>query len=224
MKKNNAVKICAVTLILAVLHLIAAVICIAELPAKVPLHFTSKWVCDQVGSPWLYLIFAAVPLLSAVAALLWVKFGKMKQPKINAITLSVIPGFLIAMFWLIYPVMRSGAAVGDKIEKGYFYTLLPLLIGTMLVMLGNYMPVIEPNHVLGIRVSWTLKNPQCWRRTHRFGGKIMVTGGLLIIVTALIALFLNQAGKTWVLIAMISILFFCLFTQLIYAYRNRNAE
>lgn len=53
-------------------------------------------------------------------------------------------------------------------------------------VLGNYMTTLKPNWVIGIRTPWTLENDRVWTRTHRLGGRLMVAGGLLGALLALL--------------------------------------
>lgn len=55
------------------------------------------------------------------------------------------------------------------------------LIGLMFVVIGNYLPKCKHNYTLGIKVKWALENEENWNATHRFGGKMWVVGGLLMM-------------------------------------------
>lgn len=72
------------------------------------------------------------------------------------------------------------------VEKQYLLTPLLALVGLLLAGMGNYMTTIKPNWFVGIRTPWTLQIDTVWRRTHRLGGWLMVAGGLLIVVLALV--------------------------------------
>lgn len=62
--------------------------------------------------------------------------------------------------------------------------LCGLLIGVLYLILGNFIPKIKPNYSIGIRVPWALFDSDNWYHTHRFGGKCMVIGGIVMIVTS----------------------------------------
>lgn len=47
-----------------------------------------------------------------------------------------------------------------------------LLLGTLYIALGNYLPTVKPNYTVGIRVPWTLNDQDNWYHTHRFSGKM----------------------------------------------------
>jgi immunity protein, SdpI family len=58
--------------------------------------------------------------------------------------------------------------------------------GVLLVMLGSYLGRVEPNWFVGIRTPWTLSSEQVWQRTHRVGGRIVLVGGALCVLTVLL--------------------------------------
>ena len=62
--------------------------------------------------------------------------------------------------------------------------IILLCIGILFMFLGNYMSRIRFNYTIGIRTPWTLANEEVWRRTHRLGGPLWLTGGLLVIILA----------------------------------------
>ena len=62
--------------------------------------------------------------------------------------------------------------------------LCGLLVGVLYLILGNFIPKIKPNYSIGIRVPWALFDSDNWYHTHRFGGKCMVIGGIVMIVTS----------------------------------------
>jgi uncharacterized membrane protein len=39
-------------------------------------------------------------------------------------------------------------------------------------------------YLVGIRTPWTLASEEVWIKTHRLGGKLMVAGGLLLMISA----------------------------------------
>jgi hypothetical protein len=65
--------------------------------------------------------------------------------------------------------------------------LIPIVMGSSLVLMGNVMPRLRPNWVAGIRVKRALNDPQLWRSTHRAFGTAFVVSGLLTIVVGVIA-------------------------------------
>jgi uncharacterized membrane protein len=78
-------------------------------------------------------------------------------------------------------VIASGLGFDVKIDR-----LMPFGIGLLFVFLGNYLTRVEPNWFIGIRTPWTLSSDTVWRRTHRTGGWVFVTGGLVLASAVLL--------------------------------------
>ena len=60
-----------------------------------------------------------------------------------------------------------------------------LFVGALFAVCGNYLPKSKQNFSMGIRTAWTLNSTENWNRTHRFGGKVWLSGGLIMIVVAI---------------------------------------
>ena len=59
-----------------------------------------------------------------------------------------------------------------------------VLIGALLVSVGNLLPKTRPNVVVGIRTPRSLRSRHVWMEINRAGGYVSVALGLLIIVAA----------------------------------------
>ncbi|GAF25302.1 predicted integral membrane protein [Moorella thermoacetica Y72] len=62
--------------------------------------------------------------------------------------------------------------------------VVPLAIGLLFILIGNYLPQARLNYFFGIRTPWTLANEEVWRRTHRFSGYAFILAGFMFIVAA----------------------------------------
>jgi uncharacterized membrane protein len=60
--------------------------------------------------------------------------------------------------------------------------VVPVGIGALLVIIGNFMGKVTTNYFAGIRTPWTLADPEVWLRTHRFAGKVLVIAGMVSAV------------------------------------------
>jgi uncharacterized membrane protein len=65
--------------------------------------------------------------------------------------------------------------------------LLCLLVGGLLILAGNVLGKLRPNHVVGIRTPWTLASDRVWDQTHRFAGFVLVATGLGLAVLTLVS-------------------------------------
>ncbi|HEX9347555.1 MAG TPA: SdpI family protein, partial [Gemmatimonadales bacterium] len=72
-------------------------------------------------------------------------------------------------------IIASGLGYSVKIDR-----LMPIGLGLLFIVLGNYLTRVEPNWFVGIRTPWTLSSDTVWRKTHRTGGWLMVLAGLVV--------------------------------------------
>ncbi len=59
-------------------------------------------------------------------------------------------------------------------------------IGFLFLVIGNYLPKVRPNYLMGIRTPWTLASDLSWTRTHRLGGRLFVIEGVVLAVLGLL--------------------------------------
>ena len=66
-------------------------------------------------------------------------------------------------------VMIYGNALGykDVINLNLWTNVL---LGIVLIVVGNYLPKCRQNYMIGIKLPWTLDNEENWDYTHRMAG------------------------------------------------------
>ena len=107
-----------------------------------------------------------------------------------------------------------GIVVIYATKNGTFNSKLILpLVGLFFVYLGNMMHSIKPNYFVGIRLPWTLEDPDNWRVTHQLGGKLWFIGGIVITIGTLLL-----PEKTGLIIFFFTVLLM-VFIPIIFSYR-----
>ena len=156
------------------------------MPETVPVHWGADGVADGWGSKE-STVFLGVILPFLVLALMFAvprldprgeTFNRFK---------GIYQGFSAAfvLFMLAFAWLTPLTALGVLPESGSFVSLFAFGgIGALMVGLGVVCPRIEPNYTFGIRLPWTLADPDNWRRTHRFAGPVFVVMGLGMVATA----------------------------------------
>lgn len=108
--------------------------------------------------------------------------------------------FVVVMAW-ITPLTALGAL---PTAGGSFVNVVAFgFLGLLLVGLGVAMPHIEPNYTFGVRVPWTLADPENWRRTHRFAGPVFVAMGVATLASALLASMAHELTLVVLLVALL---------------------
>jgi|GEM_PF-2045961 len=139
--------------------------------------FGLAWYVSQFGAPapgMASTVILAFTLLFLI--LLYVLTPKMfpDQPGNAAITRRIL---LATM--LFFVLLAAVAAVTPLREKPYSGpTFMISGLGWLFIVIGNLMPKLKTNPWAGIRVKWTLEDPQIWYKTHRFAGRLWFAGGI----------------------------------------------
>ncbi len=80
-------------------------------------------------------------------------------------------------------LVTTAAALGATFD----ITLVVFVaLGVLFIVIGNYLPKVRPNYMVGIRTPWTLTSDLSWDRTHRVGGRLFVLEGIAFIVIGLV--------------------------------------
>ena len=85
---------------------------------------------------------------------------------------------IIGVFFLIY-LASLLSNLGAPINIG---KVISLIVGLLMIIMGNYMSKIKFNWFMGIRTPWTMSSEVVWNKTHRVGGWFFILFGLCIIV------------------------------------------
>lgn len=96
-------------------------------------------------------------------------------------------------------LLAVGVALGAELD---LTRIVMIGTGGLFVVIGNYLPKVRPNYMMGVRTPWTLTSDLAWRRTHRVGGRLFVIEGLVLMLlaglgvsgTALVAVLLGAIG------------------------------
>ncbi len=157
-----------------------------QLPAdaQVPIHWGADGVANGYASKTVGLLL--LPLTTAgVAALFWIipsieprRTNILKSEKAyTAIWIGVI--LLLAAVDLV----AVAAAMGTNVDVSM---IVFVGTGALFIVIGNYLPKVRPNYMVGIRTPWTLTSDLSWDRTHRVGGRLFVLEGVLFILLGLL--------------------------------------
>ena len=99
---------------------------------------------------------------------------------------------IIAMMLLITPVISLYASlVFYSIILGWdisIQLMTSLLLGSLFIVMGNYMPKSKQNRTFGLKLRWTLANEDNWNATHRVAGKLWFLIGFIILFTGFLPL------------------------------------
>ena len=169
-----------ISLLIVAAGFIASAVVYPRLPETIPTHWDfsghpNGWSSRFWGA-WLIPIFllgmwALVRILPRIdpRGSNYAKFGGAFEAIIDTIML----------FMLALHIVALRAALGHPMQM---QRILPIGVGVVLIVIGNLLPRARPNWFVGIRTPWTLSSDRVWEKTHRFGGRLFVAGGLIITI------------------------------------------
>ena len=182
-----------ITTVIILLPVLAGLILWDRLPEKLPMHFNAAgevdgWAGKAVGVFAMPAFFVAVQWLCAVGSFKMDPKANNLNDKVMGLVLWFIPVMSVLMHTLVYCT-----ALGMEMNV---QIVIPVLIGLVMIAIGNWLPKCKQTYTLGIRLPWTLESEDNWNRTHRFAGPIWVVCGMIIVAGGLIG-----GAFLWVMLA-----------------------
>ena len=184
-----------ITSILTLLPILAGLYLWNTLPEQVPSHWDVNGEIDGWSSKPFFVF--GLPCIMLAAQWLCV-LGTAADPKkanhsdkVLHLVLWIIPVLSIILSAMTYMV-----ALGHSVRVE---VIMPLIIGLVFTIIGNYMPKCKQSYTVGIKIPWTLDSEENWNRTHRFAGRLWLVCGLGIMLTAFV-------GGFWVFLPIVLVM------------------
>ena len=193
-KKNW--KILVITSVILLLPVLVGIIMWNQFPDQIPTHWNAAGEIDSwsgkpfaiFGLPMLMLAFQWLCVLVTSA-----DPKKENHPsKVLHLVFWIIPVISVVLSAIIYAV-----ALGSKVRMEM---VMPVFVGLVLAIVGNYLPKCKQNYTIGIKIPWTLNSEENWNRTHRFAGRLWLVSGLVIMLTGFLGGFWIFFGVVLVMV------------------------
>ena len=161
------------------------------LPDEVPVHFNLNNQVDRWGSKYELLILPFVIIFLGIILLLVANhLDKKEKNGSNNYNILITVGIcLLVVFNILTYVTLYFAFAGLQDSSTApidVISLTTLLLGFMMIVIGNIIPKAKMNSMLGLRTKWSMSSEDAWRKSQRFGGYTAIISGVLIIVESLI--------------------------------------
>lgn len=178
-------------LILPVLAVVMTMIAWPSLPEIIPTHFNVQGIADNTGPKASIWIFPAalflIPAIMAISPKIdprrhnYVKFKKS-----YGVIMAVTEIFLFLMYgWVLGQIYGISAVSGEYLP--------PVMTGLLFLILGNVMPKIKQNYLVGVKTIWSYDYPDNWNKTQRFGGYCFCLVGVLLLLSCFVPLAMRAA-------------------------------
>lgn len=193
-----------------------------KLPATVALHFGMNGMPDRFGTK--NELLTSLVILSGVSLLVYLllkniyrvdpkKYAAENKDRLLRIGFATSV-FLSAIGCMLVYTSLTGAA-------SFAMGLILAGVGLLFAIIGNYLPNLKPNYFAGLRLPWTLENPDNWKKTHALAGKLWFAGGLFLAVICL--LIPDQIALiTFFVVTFIITIIPCVYSYKLYKNQNNN--
>ena len=124
-------------------------------------------------------VFFVVTDCALVAIIFYDNRNRQQSRKIIGMTMWIIP-----IITLLYNGIARLVNMGADMEN-LFMAVIYYGTGLLFMIIGNYLPKVKQNNIIGIRVVWSLMDEENWNATHRFSGKLWMASGILCMLCGL---------------------------------------
>lgn len=223
---------------LTLLPMVVTAVALKFMPDSVPMHYNASGEIDRWGSKYENFIFPCMIVGFTLFWLVLMKHYRNKQKRLtddkaikeaqnNEKILYYVAVGMAVMYGVLQYFILYGAYAASK---GNLTTwaieideVTNLLLGILMIFLGNVLPKAKPNSIAGVRTVWSMHNDITWSKSNRFGGAALMVCGVLTIIETFIV-----GGLASTMIMLVLIIGFgvvvCVYSYKIYKKYCRNSR
>ncbi len=175
--------------ILMFLPLLATLIALQYLPDQIPAHYDFNNQVTRWGSKYESLIFPLIAIFFGLFMLVIAKYSSKQEGSgknnekvcivtgiVSLILFNIMTGYFL---YTDFNKVENLSTLSFEINQIIFGFL-----GISMIIIGNIMPKVRMNSMLGLRTVWSMKNEITWKKSQRFGGiSFMITGVLIFVIS-----------------------------------------
>ena len=184
-----------ITSILTLLPILAGLYLWNTLPEQVPSHWDVNGEIDGWSSKPFFVFGLPSIMLAAQWLCVLVTAADPKKANHSGKVLHLVL-WIIPLLSIILSAMTYIAVLGHAVRVE---VVMPLIIGLVFTIIGNYLPKCKQSYTVGIKIPWTLHSEKNWNRTHRFAGRLWLVCGFGIMLTAFV-------GGFWVFLPIVLVM------------------
>lgn len=175
--KNNIFKTKSfwLSVVLCLIPFVLSAVFYDKMPDMVATHFGFDNQPDNYSPKWIAAFLIPLIMLAANVVTWFAINAEPKRQGINKhikrVILWMVPILSVIVQCIIIMYSVSGVNL---------VSFVPLMIGVLFMVMGNYLPKCRHNYTMGIKLPWTLASEENWNKTHRMAGRVWIIGGIVI--------------------------------------------
>lgn len=165
-------------ILLIIFSIISSWIMFSQMPEQIPTHWNFQGEIDNMSSSSSHVLTINLVMVGMYLLFLLLPYVDPRKKRYEQFEkiYHIFKDVIILFFALIF-FLTNLNAIGYNVNINIY---IPLMVGLLFIVIGNYMAKIKMNWFMGIRTPWTLSSEEVWNKSHRLGGKSFILSGLLI--------------------------------------------
>ena len=197
--KIKGIIITTVCILLCLLPLVAGMLLYGRLPEQLPIHYNAEGIADHyVGKIEAILLLPSVCTILTIALSFMFRTYPDRNLKIFISTLIIGPLIACGLSGLMYY-----NALGYELNA---MKVTMVIMGILFIAVGNYIPTVRPNGLIGARFPWIMDDDNAWEKTQRFTGKLMLLLGLTYLLEAFAYIGGENGAVIWLMASVLGML------------------
>ncbi len=215
MKKDRTkLTLYIITTILCFIPTLIGLLLYNNLPLSIPVHWNSAGTAGSYASR--LFVILGMPIIFAIINFI-IHFelnNSEKKKKMNRI-IKLATKFLTPIIDIILLGFTFIILTETKVD---ILKLSSTTVGIIIIIMGVFLPKVEPNSILGYKVPWTLTDDSVWKKTHEFASAVWIVGGLALIAS----IFLPMNQYVRLIILLVTFVLPLIFSYIIYKIKEKS--
>ena len=167
-------------ILLIIFSIVSSWIMFSQMPEQIPTHWNFKGEVDNWGTSFSHVLTINLVMIGMYLLFLLLPYIDPRKERYQEFqkVYHIFKNVMLLFFTLIF-FLTNLSAIGYDLNIGL---CIPLIVGLLFIVIGNYMSKIKMNWFMGIRTPWTLSSEKVWDKTHHLGAKLFMISGLLIAI------------------------------------------
>lgn len=183
--KKLLTKVDILSSVLTLCSMIPGALIYSKLPERLPKQFDMNFQPIEYVDKAVFVFLT--PAVIAAASLLACALSNFLTRKNNKDILNELVRFAMPVSAFFVQIITILYVFGRIKHIG---TVMCVVVSLTYIILGNYLPKVRRNFLLGIKTPHTLKSETVWKNTHRLAGFMWIVGGIVMLTFALMSKYL----------------------------------